>query len=174
LAALLLAPCLSAAALPAPAIYQAPVLTQDGGKADLSAYKGKVLLIVNTASKCGYTPQYKGLQETYEKYSAKGLVVLGFPSNDFNGQEPGTNAEIKKFCELKYNVKFPLFGKDKVKGPEKQALYRELIAGAATHEEISWNFEKFLVSRDGKVIGRFKSAVTPRSDELAKAIEAAL
>ncbi len=155
-------------------LYTVPVTTQAGAKGDLSAYKGKVLLVVNTASKCGFTPQYKGLQELHDKYSAKGLVVLGFPSNDFRGQEPGSNEEIKKFCELKYHVKFPMFGKDKVIGAEKQPLYRELVAGAGTHEEVEWNFEKFLVSRDGKVIGRFKSKVTPQSDELVKAVEAAL
>ncbi len=165
------------AAMTAPAketsLYSIPVKDMDGNTKDLSAYKGKTLLIVNTASECGYTPQYKGLQETYLKYKDKGLVVIGFPSNDFGGQEPGTNAEIKKFCDLKYKVTFPMFAKDVVKGPAKSQLYKFLTESSPKEDqgEVSWNFEKFLVSKDGKVVGRYKSKVTPDSKELMSAID---
>lgn len=155
------------------AIYSIQIKDMNGDSKNLSSYKGRTLLIVNTASECGYTPQYKGLQETYLKYKDKGLVVIGFPSNDFGGQEPGTNAEIKKFCELKYKVTFPMYSKDVVKGPKKSALYQFLTeTGVKDNQgEVEWNFEKFLVSKDGKVVGRFKSGVNPDSKELVTAIE---
>lgn len=149
----------------------------DGKALDLSKYKGKVVLIVNVASKCGYTPQYEGLQKLYEKYQKDGLVVLGVPANDFGKQEPGTEAEIQKFCTSKYNVTFPMTSKVVVTGEDKTQLYKILTAATPKDgkvEEVGWNFEKFLVGRDGKVIGRFKSAVKPDSDELASAIKAAL
>lgn len=154
-------------------LYSIPVKDLNGDTKDLSAYAGKTLLIVNTASECGYTPQYKGLQETYLKYKDKGLVVLGFPSNDFGGQEPGSDAEIKKFCDLKYKVTFPMFSKDVVKGPKKSNLYKFLTESGAKElqGEVSWNFEKFLISKDGKVVGRYKSNVTPDSKDLTSAID---
>lgn len=150
------------------------VLTIDGSKTSLESYKGKVVLIVNTASKCGYTSQYAGLQEIYEKYKAKGFVVLGFPSNDFGGQEPGSNEEIKKFCDLNYKVTFPLFAKAPVSGPETQPLFAFLTANAPEKGPVKWNFEKFLLNREGKVVGRFRSAVKPTDAELTTAIEKAL
>ncbi|MBX9769709.1 MAG: glutathione peroxidase [Bdellovibrionales bacterium] len=154
-------------------LYSIPVKDINGETKDLSAYKGKTLLIVNTASQCGYTPQYKGLQETYLKYKDKGLVVLGFPSNDFGSQEPGSDAEIKKFCDLKYKVTFPMFSKDIVKGPKKSNLYKFLTESGAKENqgEVSWNFEKFLISKDGKVVGRYKSNVAPDSKDLTSAID---
>ena len=154
-------------------IYDIPVKTIDGKATTLTEYKGKVMLIVNTASKCGYTPQYKGLQALYEKYKDKGLVVLGFPSNDFLFQEPGDNTEIKKFCELKYKVTFPMFEKGKVKG-EPQPLYAYLLEHEKSWPEIKWNFEKFLINRKGEIVGRFKSSVTPESTEVTQAVEKAL
>ena len=143
----------------------------DGKLADLSEYAGKVALVVNTASACGYTPQYKGLQAVYEKYRDQGFVVLAFPSNDFGAQEPGTNAEIQEFCELKYRTTFPLFGKDKVKGAEKQSAFRYLTESAPVKGEIKWNFEKFLVGPGGEVAGRYESKVDPMDASLAAAIE---
>jgi glutathione peroxidase len=140
----------------------------------LETYRGKVLLIVNTASECGYTSQYKGLQALYEKNAKEGLEVLGFPSNDFGGQEPGSNAEIKNFCERSFKVSFPLFEKAPVKGAKVQPLYAFLTENAPAKGDVSWNFEKFLVGRDGKIIGRYKSSVKPESEELTKAIAGAL
>jgi glutathione peroxidase len=152
-------------------IYQIQVTTIDGKVTDLSIYKGKVLLIVNTASKCGFTPQYEGLEKLYEKYRSKGLVILGFPSNDFGEQEPAPNEEIKKFCQLKYGVSFPLFVKGHVKGPEKQPLFAHLVAESADKSEIKWNFEKFLLGRDGKLVLRFSSKVKPDEKDMTSAIE---
>ena len=143
----------------------------DGKSEALSKYKGKTILVVNTASECGFTPQYKGLEELYNKYKGRGLVVLGFPSNDFGAQEPGSNADIKKFCDLKFHVTFPMFSKDVVKGTKKQPVYSFLTKDG---EEISWNFEKFLVDKSGKVVGRYKSKVTPESPELTSKIESVL
>lgn len=148
----------------------------DGTEVPLEQYRGKVLLIVNTASKCGYTPQYEGLQKLYEKYQEQGLVVLGFPSNDFGGQEPGSNQEIAGFCSSKFEVGFPLFEKGAVQGEGKQELYQYLVENSPVSEsgEVKWNFEKFLVARDGKVIARYRSAVEPESSEITSAIEDAL
>lgn len=140
----------------------------------LSAYKGKVMLIVNTASECGYTKQYKGLQAIYAKYQKEGFEVLGFPSNDFGAQEPGSNADIKNFCERNYKVTFPLFEKAPVSGNRSQPLYVYLTKNAPSDGAIGWNFEKFLVNKEGKIIGRYKSKVEPESDELTNAIESAL
>lgn len=139
----------------------------------LSDYRGKVVLVVNVASQCGYTPQYEGLEKLHEKYGAKGLVVTGFPANDFGAQEPGTDAEIATFCTSKYGVKFPMFSKITVKGNEKHPLYG-FLTKAAPAGEVQWNFEKFLVGKDGQVVGRFMSDVTPESDTLVQAIEKAL
>jgi glutathione peroxidase len=149
----------------------------DGQPAPLSRYKGKVAMIVNVASKCGYTPQYAGLEALYEKYKSQGFVILGFPANNFGAQEPGTNEEIKTFCSRTYNVTFPMYAKISVKGEDKHPLYQFLTdkqANPATGGEIQWNFTKFLVGKDGKVIARFESAVTPESPEVTAAIEKAL
>lgn len=148
--------------------------TKDTETIKLSGYRGKVLLIVNTASECGYTPQYKGLQAIYEKYSKDGFVVLGFPSNDYGAQEPGSTAEIKNFCERNYKVTFPLFEKAPVSGNRSQPLYIYLTGNAPKKGAVGWNFEKFLVSRTGEIVGRYKSSVTPESEELTKAIDGAL
>lgn len=139
----------------------------------LSSYRGKTVLIVNTASECGYTPQYKGLQALHEKYGAKGLVVLAFPSNDFGAQEPGSDAEIGAFCEKNYGVDFPILPKAPVKGDAKQPVFRFLTEGSIPGE-VKWNFEKFLVCPDGKLIARFPSKTEPNSAELTSAIEKAL
>jgi len=144
----------------------------DGKPAPLSAYQGKVVLIVNVASRCGFTPQYAGLEALYEKYKDRGFVILGFPANNFGGQEPGTNEEIKTFCSTKYNVTFPMYSKISVKGEDKAPLYQFLTD--ATGSEIQWNFTKFLVDKDGKVVARFESKVTPESPDVAAAIEKAL
>jgi len=149
----------------------------DGQPAPLSQYRGKVLLLVNVASKCGYTPQYAGLEAIYEKYKDKGLVVLGFPANNFKAQEPGTDEEIKTFCTRKYSVTFPMYSKISVAGEDKAPLYRFLTdtqANPSTGGEIKWNFTKFLVGRDGKVLQRFEPAVTPESPDVVSAVEAAL
>ncbi len=149
----------------------------DGQPAPLSRYKGKVMMIVNVASKCGYTPQYAGLEALYEKYKSQGFVILGFPANNFGAQEPGANEEIKTFCSRTYNVTFPMYAKISVKGEDKHPLYQFLTdkqANPATGGEIQWNFTKFLVGKDGKVIARFESAVTPESPEVTAAIEKAL
>lgn len=155
-------------------VYSHKVKAIDGKEIDLSQYKGKTLLIVNTASQCGYTKQYDGLEALYSKYKGKGLVVMGFPSNDFGGQEPGSNDEIKKFCQTKFSVDFPLFAKGPVKGAEKQPLFDTLTKNAPQTGEIKWNFEKFLVSPQGQVVGRFDSKVTPEDPKLTQAIEAQL
>jgi glutathione peroxidase len=143
----------------------------DGKDTTLKAYAGKVLLIVNVASECGYTGQYAGLQALHEKMSGKGLAVLGFPCNDFGGQEPGTEVAIKTFCTDNYKVTFPMFSKVAIKGDAKHPLYAALQNAAG---EVGWNFEKFLVGKDGKVLKRFASDVEPESSELMIAIEEAL
>lgn len=151
--------------------------TIDGETVDLGQYEGKVVLIVNTASECGYTPQYAGLEELYQKYKDKGLVVLGFPCNQFGGQEPGTDSQIKKFCSTRFNVSFPMFSKIDVNGPDAAPLYQFLTSQdvkPAGKGKVGWNFEKYLVDREGKVVGRFKSGVTPMGDQLTDAIEAQL
>jgi glutathione peroxidase len=158
-------------------LYDYKVKALNGSDVSLSQYKGQVALVVNVASKCGYTPQYDGLEKLYLKYKDKNFVILGFPSNDFGAQEPGSDKEIQEFCRLTYGVNFPLFTKNPVKGSGKQPVYQYLTENsknAGTVEEVAWNFEKFLVDKDGHVIGRFKSKVAPESDELTKAIEKAL
>lgn len=147
------------------------VKDMNGKEVKLSDYKGKVLLIVNVASKCGYTPQYTGLEAIYNKYKDKGLEILAFPCNDFGGQEPGTNEEIKEFCSTKYDVSFKLFDKIKVLGDERSPLYARLINNVTDKGDIKWNFEKFLIGKDGNVVSRFRSKVKPESDELTEAIE---
>jgi glutathione peroxidase len=156
-------------------IYDIPLKDIDGKDATLKPYAGKVMLIVNVASKCGFTPQYTALEATYQKYSEQGLVVCGFPCNQFGAQEPGTDAEIKEFCTSKYSVTFPMFDKLEVNGDNRHPLY---VALAGTDSpfpgNIKWNFTKFLIGRDGKILARFDSKVKPDSDEVTKAIEAAL
>jgi glutathione peroxidase len=137
----------------------------------MDSYKGKTLLIVNTASQCGYTSQYEGLQGVYSKFKDKGLVVLGFPSNDFGGQEPGTNSEIKKFCKGRYKVEFPMFAKGAVKGAQQQPLFQYLTKSAPQPGDIKWNFEKFLIAPNGKIVGRFGSSVAPEDAQLVSAIQ---
>ena len=146
----------------------------DGADVDLGSYQGKVVLVVNVASRCGATPQYKGLQALYEKYKDKGFLVLGFPANDFGAQEPGSDDQIKEFCTSKYDVSFPMFSKITVKGADKPKLYQVLTETADPAGEIGWNFEKFLIGKDGKVAGRFKTRVSPDDAALVAAIEAAL
>lgn len=155
----------------ASSVHEFTLNSIDGAPAPLAAYKGKVLLLVNVASQCGYTPQYAGLEALYRKYKGKGLVVLGFPANDFGAQEPGTDAEIKAFCSRTYNVTFPMYAKVSVKGDGKTPLYGYLTGASG---DVKWNFTKFLVGKDGKVTGRFEPNVTPESPELLSAIERAL
>jgi glutathione peroxidase len=146
------------------------VRTIDGTSKSMGEYAGKVLLIVNVASQCGYTPQYKGLEALYQKYQAQGLEVLGFPCNDYGMQEPGSNAEIQQFCETQYGVTFPMFDKVHAKGAEQHPLYAQLTK-AEPAGDVAWNFEKFLVNKHGEVVARYKSGVAPESLELATAIE---
>ena len=146
----------------------------DGKDVKLKKYKGKVLLVVNTASKCGYTPQYEALEATYEKYNSQGFYVLGFPANNFGGQEPGTAAEIKEFCTTKYKVSFPMFAKISVKGEDQDPLYKFLTSKETNPQfagDISWNFNKFLIDRDGRVVARFTSKDTPDGEAVTSAIE---
>ncbi len=153
------------------------VKTIDGKEQKLSEYKGKVVLLVNVASKCGLTPQYTALESTYEKYKDQGFVIVGFPANNFGSPEPGTNEEIKQFCSSKYNVTFPMMSKISVKGDNKHPLYQFLTEGKAGKEfagDIEWNFAKFLVDRNGNVMARFASKTTPDSPQVTGAIEKAL
>lgn len=177
-------------------IYDIPVRKIDGKESSLKEYEGDVLLVVNVASKCGLTPQYEALEKTYRTYRGKGFKVLGFPANNFAGQEPGTDAEIQDFCTTTFAVDFPMYAKISVQGEDRHPLYRELIAehpdrvgkpdsqlkkilderGLASKNEadIMWNFEKFLVGRDGKVVGRFAPDIAPNDPVVAAAIEKAL
>ena len=148
------------------------VLDMNNKEVNLSEYNGKVLMIVNVASECGYTKQYAGLQEIYEKYNPEGFEILAFPCNDFGGQEPGTNEQIQNFCSSKFGVTFKLFDKIKVLGEDKSPLYERLINNSFTEKgDIKWNFEKFVISKDGKIVGRYRSKVEPNSEELISAIE---
>lgn len=156
---------------PAASLYDLKVNSLDGKPADLAQYKGTVVLVVNTASKCGYTPQYAGLEKLYLEYKDKGFVILGFPSNDFGGQEPGSPQEIATFCSSKYNVTFPMFEKVKTKGSGQSPVYQFLTTG---HGTPLWNFHKYLVDKTGKVIGEFPSTVEPANKDLRAAIDAAL
>jgi len=175
-------------------VYDIPVKTIDGAPTTLGEYKGKVLLVVNVASKCGLTPQYEGLQKLYSEKHGQGLEVLGFPANNFRGQEPGTEAEIKDFCSTKYDVTFPLFEKISIVGEDKHPLYQALIEAQPEAEggdtmrdnlkgygmepnpkpEVLWNFEKFLIGKDGSVIGRFTPDTTADNPALVSAVDAAL
>ena len=162
----------SAMAFAASSIYDFTLNSIDGAPAPLSAYKGKVVMVVNVATKCGYTPQYAGLQKLYEKYKDKGFVIIVVPANNFGGQEPGTNEEIKTFCTRTYSVTFPMMSKVSVKGADKTPLY-EYLTGAAGGD-VKWNFTKFLIDKKGGIASRFESAVTPESPDMIKAIEQAL
>ena len=158
-------------------LYNFTVTDIDGNDVTLSEYRGKVLLIVNVASRCGYTPQYEGLQKIFEEYREMGLLVLGFPANNFGNQEPGSDEEIKEFCSLNYGVSFPMFSKISVKGADIHPLYQYLTSEETNPKfagEISWNFNKFLVDPSGKIIARFDSKDKPESDEVVQAIEKAL
>ena len=155
----------------AKSIYDFTMKDIDGKSRPLAEYKGKVVLVVNVASKCGLTPQYEGLEALYRANKEKGFVILGMPSNDFNGQEPGTDAEIKEFCTGKYDVSFPMFSKIKVKGQEAHPLYRWLVAQTADKSDIDWNFAKFLIDREGRVVARFKARVKPTDEAFLAAIE---
>ncbi|MEP6925157.1 MAG: glutathione peroxidase [Pyrinomonadaceae bacterium] len=173
-------------------LYEIPVRKIDGTETNLSEYKNKVLLIVNVASKCGLTPQYAGLEKFYENYRDQGVEVLGFPANNFMGQEPGANDEIKDFCELNYNVEFPLFSKISVTGEDQHPLYQYLTKAKpetdvnggeleanlkgyghtrSTPDEVLWNFEKFLVAKNGTVVGRFAPDTTVENEQLIKKVE---
>ena len=160
------------AAFSASSVHEFTLNSIDGKPAPLASYKGKVLLFVNVASQCGYTPQYTGLQSLYAKYKDKGLVIIGVPANNFGAQEPGTNEEIATFCSRSYNVTFPMLAKVSVKGADATPLYQYLITNNGG--DVKWNFTKFLVGKDGKPVQRFEPGVTPDSPELAMAIEKAL
>lgn len=175
-------------------LYDIPVKKIDGTDATLGEHRGEVLLVVNVASKCGLTPQYEGLEKLHEKYRDRKFSVLAFPANDFGGQEPGTNEEIQNFCSTKFNVQFPLYDKIPVTGPGKHPLYKHLIESKPETEdregmetmlrsykmeptaspEVVWNFEKFLIDRNGRIVRRFAPATTPDAEKLVAAIEAEL
>jgi glutathione peroxidase len=158
-------------------VYEFTLNSIDGQPAPLAAYKGKVVMLVNVASRCGFTPQYEALEAVYEKYKDRGFVIVGIPANNFGAQEPGTNQEIKTFCSSKYHVKFPMMAKVSVKGEDQTPLYQYLTdksANPQTGGEIQWNFTKFLVGPDGRVITRFESKVKPDAPEVTGAIEKAL
>ncbi len=156
-------------------LHDIPLKTIEGKDTSLKAYEGKVVLLVNVASKCGYTRQYKGLEDLYQKYKAKGVVVVGVPSNDFGGQEPGSASEIAEFCQKNFGVSFPLMAKSKVLGEDKHPLFAAMTGKESPFPgDVKWNFGKFVVGKDGKLAARFGSGTEPESAELAGAIESAL
>ena len=152
-------------------VYDFTLNDIDGNPVSLSQFRGKVLLVVNTASFCGNTPQYEGLQTMYERYKSKGFEILAFPANNFGQQEPGTNEEIKNFCYTKYSLTFPLFSKISVKGEDKHPLYRYLTEQSPFPGEVEWNFQKYLVDRTGNVIARYHHRTRPLSDEVVRDVE---
>lgn len=153
-------------------LYEIPFKDIDGKEMTLEKFKGKTVLVVNVASRCGYTPQYKGLQELYSKYKEKGLVIVGFPSNDFGAQEPGTDSEILAFCKSKFDVTFPMMSKITVKGGGKHPFYKALTEKPAPFPgEVSWNFNKFLIGKNGEILARYKSGDAPDSKNLISQIE---
>jgi glutathione peroxidase len=171
--------CIAGTAIASPhrSVYDFTLNSIDGQPTNFSQYHGKVLLLVNVASRCGFTPQYSALEALYEKYKDRGLVIVGVPANNFGGQEPGTNAEIKTFCTNKYQVTFPIMSKVSVLGDDKTPLYQFLTdktVNPSIGGEIKWNFTKFLFDRNGKPVARFDSAVTPDSPEVITAVESAL
>lgn len=155
-------------------LYDFTMKDIDGKERPLKQFAGKVVVVVNVASKCGLTPQYEGLEKLYKEHKEAGLVVLGFPANDFRGQEPGTDSEIKEFCSTNYSVTFPMFSKISVKGETAHPLYRWLIAATDQKQDIEWNFAKFVVGRDGKVKARFAPRTAPNDPNLIAAIKSAL
>ena len=167
---------MSSSLFAAASIYDFTLPSIDGKPMPLADFKGKAILVVNVASRCGFTPQYTALESVYEKYKDQGFVILGFPANNFGGQEPGTNAEIKTFCSANYSVTFPLYGKVSVKGDDQTPLYKYLTTSAnpSLTGDIKWNFTKFLVGRNGNVVQRFEPQTTPDSPEVVAAIEKAL
>jgi glutathione peroxidase len=166
---------LLAMSLQAQSLYDIPTKDIDGKSGTLEPYRGRVLLIVNVASECGYTPQYVGLEALHRKYQAKGLTVIGVPCNQFGGQEPGSNAEIKEFCSSTFHVTFPLLEKTEVNGSRRHPLYALLAGkGSPVAGDIEWNFTKFLIGRDGRILQRFESGAEPDSAEVVRAVEAAL
>ena len=152
-------------------IYSFKLNNIDGKEVNLADYKGKVLVVVNTASKCGFTPQYEEIEKFYKEYQSKGIIVLGFPANDFMRQEPGTNSEIKTFCSSKYNVTFPMFSKITVKGKDIHPLFTTLTTQPGLEGDVSWNFNKFLVDSEGKLIARYGSRTKPQDQELIAQLE---
>ncbi|MFD2171956.1 glutathione peroxidase [Tumebacillus lipolyticus] len=154
--------------------YDLSAQTAGGETRSFSSYRGDVLLIVNVASKCGFTPQYEGLEKLYQTYREQGLHILAFPSNDYGAQEPGTIEEVQQFCSLNYGVTFELFDKVHAKGADQHPVYQYLTAHAAESGDVQWNFEKFLIGRDGAIVGRFNSRVAPQDAELISAVEQAL
>ncbi len=168
---LLTALAMTAATLTAADLQSIPLKTIDGKDATLKDYAGKVVLIVNVASECGYTGQYAGLQALHEKYAKQGLSVLGFPCNDFGGQEPGSESEIKTFCTSRYNVTFPMFAKVKLLGAEKHPLFAQLTSSGG---DVAWNFEKFLIGKDGALISRFGSDAEPEGGDIEAAVKKGL
>jgi glutathione peroxidase len=176
-AALAAVAALAGSAAEASSIYDFPVEDIEGRPVSLEQYRGKVLLVVNVASRCGFTYQYEGLEALYRQYAGRGLVVLGFPANDFLGQEPGSNGQIKEFCTLNYGVSFPMFSKIHVKGRDAHPLYRYLTDKSTNPRfagGITWNFNKFLIGRDGQVLARFGSKEEPGSEAVRRAVEQAL
>lgn len=171
--ALLLALTASMGTTEQTSLYDFTVQDIDGEQVSLKQYEGQVILVVNVASKCGYTPQYEGLQKIYDKYKDDGFVILGFPANNFNSQEPGSDQEIKQFCTLEYGVEFPMFSKVSVKGEDQAALFSYLtsLPNDDFDGEIKWNFEKFLIDKNGLLKRRFRSSVEPQSESLVTAIE---
>jgi glutathione peroxidase len=163
---------LSASAFAASSIYEFSMKNIDGQPTPLADFKGKVVLFVNVASQCGYTPQYSGLESLYKKYKDKGFVIVGVPANNFGSQEPGSDAEIKQFCTRKYNVSFPMMSKVSVKGGDMTPLYSYFTS--AKGGDVKWNFTKFLVGKDGKVVARFEPGSAPESPEVVAAVEQAL
>jgi glutathione peroxidase len=172
----LVALLMSASLFAASSIYEFTLPSIDGKPLPLANFKGKVVLVVNVASRCGFTPQYSALEATYEKYKDQGFVILGFPANNFGSQEPGSNQEIKTFCQTKYSVSFPMYAKVSVKGDDQTPLYAYLTkqTNPALAGDIKWNFTKFLVDRNGNVVKRFEPDVTPDSPEVMAAIEKSL
>ncbi|HLL14670.1 MAG TPA: glutathione peroxidase [Pyrinomonadaceae bacterium] len=161
----------------AKSVYDFTLKNSKGQDVKLSEFRGRVVMLVNVASKCGYTPQYDGLQKIYERYKDRGFTVLGFPANNFGAQEPGTNEEIQEFCRINYGVTFPVFSKISVKGDDKHPLYKYLTERETNAEfagEIKWNFNKFLVGRDGRILARFDSGDKPEDAKVTQAIEQAL
>lgn len=177
LSSLVAAICFFTATCAAASVYDYTLSSIDGAATPLSSFKGKVIMLVNVASRCGYTPQYAGLERLYKQYQNRGFIIIGIPANNFMSQEPGTNAEIKTFCKSKYDVTFPMMAKVSVKGADETPLYQYLTSkqdNPKTGGDIKWNFTKFVIGKDGRPIARFEPATTPEDPSVKSAIEAAL